>query len=33
MILSSIRTKTVTVPTGVVHNTLACYAASQCDNC
>src|SRR4029453_4850735 len=33
MILSSIRIKTVTVVTGVVHNTLACYGASQCDNC
>ena len=33
MILSSIRMKTVTVLTCVVHNTLACYAASRCDNC
>src|SRR4051794_36625192 len=33
MILSSIRMKTVTVLTCVVHNTLACYASSQCDNC
>src|SRR6478672_6322992 len=33
MILSSIRIKTVMVLTCVVHNTLACYASSQCDNC
>ena len=33
MILSSIRIKTVTVLTCVVHNTLACYRSSQCDNC
>ena len=33
MILSSIRTKTVTVLSCVVHNTLACCAASRCDNC
>src|SRR4029450_3242935 len=33
MILSAIRIKTVTGLTGVVHNTLACYGASQCDNC
>jgi hypothetical protein len=33
MILSSIRIKTVTVLSCVVHNTFACCAASRCDNC
>src|SRR5512144_1241490 len=32
MILSSIRIKTVTVLTCIVHNTFACYAALRCDN-
>jgi hypothetical protein len=33
MMLSSIRIKTVTVLSCVVHNTFACCAASRCDNC
>src|SRR4051812_10810892 len=32
MILSSIRIKTVTVLSCLVHNTLACYVALRCDN-